>query len=59
MQVGERHMSDYSRSDLRDIESKLEAIKDGILSERLARMTQVLERVVSRLDDISRKLDQR
>lgn len=60
-------MSDFSRSDLREVESALHDIKrelsGGAFSsgagEKLTRMVDLLERVASRLDDISHKLDKR
>lgn len=60
-------MSDFSRSDLRDVEQSLNEISRALsgsafstgAGEKLSRMNDLLEKVVSRLDDISRKLDQR
>jgi hypothetical protein len=60
-------MSDYSKSDLRDIERALDEIKRSLsggafttgITDKLSRMTDTLERTVSRLDEISKKLDKR
>lgn len=62
----EQGVAELSKSDLRDMERSLEKITHELggnsfigAGDRLRDISNLLEKVVSRLDDISRKLDHR
>ena len=57
-------MSDFSKSDLREVERLLDKISDklgggGPNYGTLDKLKEQLEKVLSRLDEISKKLDKR